>query len=202
MFPTLLRRVALVALLAGGPIALFSVPAEATPSLCKKKKAKKKKAAGEVAEAKITSKTIKAWQVEGLSDDEIIERCNQAGYQPNAKGIKGMKKAKVRPSIIAALSGNAPAPAPAEEEVAAKPEPKKIDISKTIDPSEIDFDSVAPPAGTPGAAAFAKKQAPKEAPKVAEKKAEEPKATFIPKPQATAAADAPKPKRVVYTAAN
>jgi hypothetical protein len=201
MFPTLLRRVALVALLAGGPIALFSVPAEAAPSLCKKKKAKKKKAAGEVAEAKITSKTIKAWQVEGLSDDEIIERCNQAGYQPNAKGIKGMKKAKVRPSIIAALTGNTPAPA-AEEEVAAKPEPKRIDISKTIDPSEIDFDSVAPPAGTPAAAAFAKKPAAKEAPKVAEKKAEEPKATFIPKPQATAAADAPKPKRVVYTAAN
>lgn len=202
MFPTLLRRLALVALLAGGPVALLSVPAEAAPSLCKKKKAKKKKAAGEVAEAKITSKTIKAWQVEGLSDDEILERCNQAGYQPTAKGIKGMKKAKVRPSIIAALTGTTPPPAAAEEEVAAKPEPKRIDISKTIDPSEIDFDSVAPPAGTPAAATFAKKPAAKEAPKVAEKKPEEQKPAFIPKPQATAAADAPKPKRVVYTAAN
>lgn len=202
MFPTIFRRVALAALLVAGPLSFLPIQAEAAPSLCKKKKAKKKSA--EVADAKITSKTIKAWQVEGLSDDEIVERCNQAGYQPNAKGIKGMKKAKVRPSLIAALTGGAPpAAAPAAEEVAAKPEPKRIDLSKTIDPNEIDFDSVAPPAGTPAAERLAaKKPAAKAEVKVAEKKTEEAKPAFIPKPQAQAQADQPKPKRVVYTAAN
>ena len=145
------RLVFALALLVGG--ALAAPDATAAPArgsaLCKKKKAKKAKAAKaakapKAAKAKkVTAKTIKGWQKKGLTDEEIVKLAAESGYAVTKKETKRLKKLKVRPSLMAALSG-----APAAPPAAAAPKgPQPIDIGKIIDPNDIDFDSVPPPQG-------------------------------------------------------
>lgn len=151
----LLRRIVLaLTLLVGSTFAVPDAVAAPTRSLCKKKKkakkkAKKAKAAAAEPEAKakkVTAKSIKAWEKKGLNDEEIVKLAAEGGYKASKKEAKKLKKLKVRPTLLAALTG-APAPAPAATAAATPKGPQPIDINTVIDPNEIDFDSVAPPKG-------------------------------------------------------
>ncbi len=151
-------RIAIVArwLLALGLVTAPAWVAEAAPEstqLCKKKKkakkAKKEKAPAAAAKpVKIDSKVIRKWEQQGLSDDEILAKAQEAGYTPTPLGLKRMKAAKVRPSLIAALSGE-PAAKIEATPVAAAPKAPKFDLDKVVDPNEINFDEVPPPKGVP-----------------------------------------------------
>jgi len=74
-----------------------------------------------------------------------VERANRVGYQPSKKGLRAMKKAKIRPTLIAALSGEELPTRSAEATPVLAT--KKVDLT-SVD-GEIDFDSVPPPKNAP-----------------------------------------------------
>lgn len=143
-----MRRLTLaLALLVGGAFAVpdtaFARPS-AESSLCKKKKrSKKRRRKAKKAKRKITAKTIKRWQKKGWSNEKIVKKAQARGYKVTKRERRKLKKLRVRKSLRLALAKPAAAPA-------AKPAPsgpKRIDIEAEMDPNDIDFDSVAPPAG-------------------------------------------------------
>lgn len=121
--------------------------------LCKKSKAKKKKKAkrarrrAAAKKATFNARAAKRMQKRGMTDAQIVAKAEAAGYVMNAKQERQMKKLRVRKSLIAALSGAPMDDAP--KAAAPIPAAKPIDLNHTIDPNEIDFDSVAPPDGAP-----------------------------------------------------
>lgn len=137
----ILRRLTLaLALLIGGA---FAVPdlAEARPdaerSTCKKKRRKRRKKA-----KKVTAKTIKRWQRKGWSDAKIVKKAKARGYKLTKREKRKLKKLKVRKSLRLALA----TPTKAEAKP-ARTGPAPIRVDAEMDPNDIDFDSVAPPAG-------------------------------------------------------
>ena len=136
----LLRRLTLALTLVVGGAFAIPEPVEAAPqadSVCKRKKRRSKRRR----KKKLSAKTIKRWQKKGLSNERIVEKARARGYKVTKRERRKLKRARVRKSLIAALA------APAAKRVAAPSGPQPIDIEKTIDPNEIDFDSVAPPEG-------------------------------------------------------
>ncbi|MEQ8279242.1 MAG: hypothetical protein RMA76_17555 [Deltaproteobacteria bacterium] len=166
-----------------------------TAGQCKRKKQKKRRKARRARRARarrakaFNARTIKKLQRKGYTNDEIVEKARAANYVVTKKQKRRLKKMRVRRSLIAALA----TPAPAKAVAPAKPQP--IDLDRTIDPNEIDFDSVPPPDGMP--TGYAVK------PKPAEKKKLDtslrPSAPFVPKKAAT---QEKKPIRKVLTASN
>ncbi len=163
--------------------------------LCKRKKSNKRKKRARrrraAKKATFNARTVKRLQKRGLTDAQIVAKAKKANYVMNKKQERRMKRMRVRRSLIAALA----APA-TDAPVASAPIPaaKPIDLNNTIDPNDIDFDSVPPPDGMPT---------------VARKKAEpekkgldtslRPSAPFVAKKAAPAEKKAP---RKVLTAAN
>ncbi len=167
-----------------------------TAGQCKRKKSKKRRKARKARRARrarrakaFNARTIKKLQRKGYTNDEIVEKARAANYVVTKKQKRRLKKMRVRRTLIAALA----APAPAKAVAPAKPQP--IDLDKTIDPNEIDFDSVPPPDGMP--TGYAAK------PKPAEKKKLDtslrPSAPFVAK---KAGKQEKKPIRKVLTASN
>lgn len=138
----------LLALTVAAPVAtLVAAPA---PAEAKAKKAKGHKRAKHAPKAsadrieKISAKTIARWHKRGDSQDDIVARAREAGWTATKRDARSLKRAKVPATLIAELR-------PAVPEVAAAPAPKaKVDLTKPANPTEIDFDSVPPPPGSPG----------------------------------------------------
>jgi hypothetical protein len=155
------RTLALALAFAGG--AAIAMPA--TPAAAKSKAAKKKSKAKHAKRAKVekaakSSKKVNAlavagWYKRGDSYDDIVARVEEAGWSPSAKDVAILKKKKVPASLISQLKGE-PEPTlastvSAPPAAAAAPAPaKKVDLTKPAKVSDIDFDDVAPPQGTPG----------------------------------------------------
>jgi hypothetical protein len=137
---------------------MISASALATPA-----KKKNKAAPAATAEKKITSKEVIAWKKSGMSDDEIVSRANEGGFRMTALAKSRLQKAHTPKSLMAALEGKPVEAKPVEAKkadeskaeisiTASRPKnagPKPININHMIDPNEIDFDSVPPPAGIP-----------------------------------------------------
>jgi hypothetical protein len=118
-----------------------------------KKKAKKKRA---VKRSKVTAATIAKWQKQKLSPDEIVEKATAAGYVVTKSEKAKLKRLKVKPLVITKLEmSKKDAPAPAVAAPAKKKDPE-FNLDRTINPNDIDFDSVPPPNGMP--AEYARKQ--------------------------------------------
>lgn len=108
---------------------------------------------------KVTAAAIVKWAKKGESEADILARAEAAGYTASKKDLRLFKKKKLSAELIAGLGGTAVAAAPsaraAEDDAptpAARPtkaEPK-VDLTKPARVSDIDFDDVAPPEGSPG----------------------------------------------------
>jgi hypothetical protein len=110
---------------------------------------------------KVTAAAIVKWSKKGESEAEILARAEAAGYTASKKDLRLFKKKKLSAELIEGLGGTAVAAAPkasaraAEDEAPApaarpsKAEPK-VDLTKPARVSDIDFDDVAPPEGSPG----------------------------------------------------
>ena len=166
----LLARTCLPAVLVLGLMSPMSAEAESRSSICKSKKkkaVKKKKAAKKPARAKVTALTISKWQKKKVPEDQIVEKATAAGYKVTKAEKKKLLKYKVKKPLIARLEGKV-VPVPEGEEAAPVAKaPPSFDLDKTMDPNEIDFDSVAPPKGMPNDLATKQKQEATEAKKPA-----------------------------------
>lgn len=118
---------------------------------CKKKRSKKRRRRARRARARrakkrgITAKTIKRWQRKGWSNEKIVAKAKKKGYRVTKRERKRLRRYRVRKSLRRDLVAMTVA---AKQPEAAKPSgPQPIDIESTIDPNEIDFDSVPPPDG-------------------------------------------------------
>ncbi len=156
-----LRRLALMLALVMG--VSFSVPepaqAASVSTACKKKKKRKKKRYSKKRKKrrkkskkarKVTAKSIKRWQKKGLSNEEIVEKALAKGWKNTKRNRKKLRRARVRKSLRKAFLAQYKASknvdlAATSAPAAAKP----INIHETIDPDDIDFDSVPPPDGMP-----------------------------------------------------
>lgn len=193
----LIRRIALLLGLAAGlalvaPDVSFASERPSATSCKKKRKKRKKRRARRNRRAKkrVTAKKIKRWQKRGLTNEEIVAKAEAAGYKVTKREARKLRRFKVRKSLRLALAGKTAAPAEA-----APAAPMKIDLNHTMDPNDIDFDSVPPPDGTPT------KYSKLESPQKEKKKLDtslRPSAPFVEK--AKKADDGPKKKRVVFVA--
>lgn len=122
---------------------------------CKRKRRSKKRRARQrrmrrakrAAHRKVTARTIARWQRKRLKEDAIVARAMKAGYKVESRREKRrLRKYRVRKSLIAKL-----VTATEQKKAPAKAQPKapEFNLDKTIDPNEIDFDSVPPPTGIP-----------------------------------------------------
>ncbi len=139
-----------LALMIGGAL---SVPdlAEASESSaisshCKRKKSRRAKKRSRRRRAKkVTAKTIRRWQKKGLSHAKIVKKAHARGYKVTKRERRKLKRLRVNKRLIAALSARR---AKKTTLASARPSgPQPIDINTTIDPNDIDFDSVPPPEG-------------------------------------------------------
>ena len=118
--------------------------------------------AGVAKPRKVTAAAIVKWAKKGESEAEILARAEAAGYTASKKDLRLFKKKKLSSELIEGLGGTAVATAPkpsaraaAEDDAPApaarptKAEPK-VDLTKPARVSDIDFDDVAPPEGSPG----------------------------------------------------
>lgn len=151
--PNLLRQLIFaLALIVGGafavPDAAYAGPYSGQAS-CKKKRKKRKKRSRRAKRTKaakkkkLSAKTIKRWQKKGWSNAKIVKKAQARGYRVTKKERRKLKRFKVRKSLIAALSSSQVGAVAS----AGPAKPQAIDIESTIDPNDIDFDSVPPPAG-------------------------------------------------------
>ena len=141
-----------LALMIGGALTVPEI-ATASPdapqsSVCKRKKRKKsvrrKRRRAKRAKRRITAKTIKRWQRKGYSNKKIVRLAKKRGYKLTKKERRRLRRYKVRRSLRKALKTGLVAKA------APPKAPKKkgvVDLEETIDPNDIDFDSVPPPEG-------------------------------------------------------
>lgn len=122
---------------------------------CKRKRRSKKRRrrmrrrrrARRAAHHKVTARTIARWQRRRVKENTIVARAMKAGYEVKTRRERRrLRKYRVRRSLIAKL-----ATATKKKNRAPPPEKKAPDfnLDKTIDPNEIDFDSVPPPSGIP-----------------------------------------------------
>lgn len=144
-----------LALLIGGALTAPEL-AEAAPdaphsSLCKKKRRSKKRRKTRAKKRspkrakKITAKTIKRWQKKGWTNAKIVRKAKAKGYVVTKKELRRLRKYRVRKSLRKALKTELVAVAAVTP--AKKRGPQRIDLNATIDPDDIDFDSVPPPEG-------------------------------------------------------
>jgi hypothetical protein len=133
----------------------FTLPAtaeaESRPSICKSKKkkaAKKKRTAKKPGKAKLTALSISKLQKKKVPEDQIVEQATAAGYRVTKAEKKKLLKYKVKKPLIARLESIGKA-APVAGASPATKAPPSFDLEKTIDPNDIDFDSVPPPKGMP-----------------------------------------------------
>jgi hypothetical protein len=177
----LLARTCLAASLVFG-VALMPAWTEAASKRTSKGRSKKP-AARKPVKAKVTAKTIAKWQKKKMPQDQIVEKAMAAGYKVTKLEKKRLLKYKVKKPLIAKLEEAQKAPAPAAMVAEASPnKTPTFDLDKTMDPNEIDFDSVPPPKGMP--------------PEIEKKQAAEKKAAPAPAP----AKDENKSKRQVFAA--
>lgn len=131
-----------LALAIGGAVAWPSA-AEAAPGRsavsCKRGKAKKAK--------KLTAKTIRRWEKKGWSDEKIVKKAQARAYKVTKKERKRLTRYKVSAPLIAALAATDAPVAKARLAPATPAARQPIDLETTIDPNDIDFDSVPPPEG-------------------------------------------------------
>ena len=121
----------------------------ATKTKTQKKRAAKKSVKKAKAK-KVTAKTIARWQKQKMPREEIVEKAAAAGYKVTKLEKRKLLRYKVKRPLIAQLEGaQKAAPAPASEAALATKTPLKFDLEKTMDPNDIDFDSVPPPKGMP-----------------------------------------------------
>jgi hypothetical protein len=197
--PSFLRRLSLVlALTASAGLVAVSVTPQAYAK-AKKKKGKKSKSDSALATEdstpkKVTVKTIFRWRKSGLSDAEIASKANDAGYQLTAADKAKLKKGHASKALIAALGGKDAEPEAAKATVAQAPAPsaKPTTPGRMIDPNEIDFDSVPPPAGIPSQYMQSNHPSPKKKPPI--DRSMRPSAAFDDKEAATAQAQPSKPR--------
>lgn len=98
---------------------------------------------------RITARTIKRWQNKGWTDARIVARAEKAGYRATKREQARLRKARVRRSLRTALVRRT-----AEPRGAAR-----FNLHQSIDPNDIDFDSVPPPDGMPEELAKAHRRA-------------------------------------------
>src|SRR5688572_16201220 len=157
----LLARTCLPAALVLGLMSPAIAGSAERPSICKSKKKKvvkkKKTAAKKPAKAKVNALTISKWQKKKVPDDQIVEKATAAGYKVTKAEKKKLLKYKVKKPLIARLEGKAAEGAVADAAPATKA-PPSFDLEKTMDPNDIDFDSVPPPKGMPDDLAKKQKQ--------------------------------------------
>lgn len=149
-----------LALIIGGALSMPDLAtaseSSAIRSSCKSKKSRrakersrrrrraKKRARQRRRAKKVTAKTIRRWQKKGLSHAKIVKKAHARGYKVTKRQRRKLKRLRVSKRLIAALSAR---PAPKATLAAAARGPQPIDINTTIDPNDIDFDSVPPPEG-------------------------------------------------------
>lgn len=155
-----------------------------------KRKARRARRASKKKIRRVTAKQIKRMQRRGLTDDQIVAKAHAAKYKLTKRERRQLKRLRVRKTLIAALDR----PVASTVAAAAPAEPLKFDLDKTIDPNDIDFDSVPPPEGMP--TEFAKKPEPKKGLNTSLR----PSAPFVAK--SPAAAGEKKERRVIVSATN
>ena len=92
---------------------------------------------------KVTAASIVKWSKRGDADRDIVAKVEAAGYTVTRRDAKLFKMKRLSPGLIAQLIGE-----PEPEAVASKA-PGKVDLTKPAAIKDIDFDSVAPPEGSP-----------------------------------------------------
>ncbi len=181
----LLARTCLPAALVLG-LALCPGWAEAAPSnsaACKAKRASRKKgtkrrghrvAPKKRAHPKVTAATIAKWQKRKVPQDQIVEKATAAGYKVTKIEKKRLLRLKVKKPLIAKLEEAQKVPGALAQATPAAP---SFNLEETIDPNDIDFDSVPPPKGMPAGMAQKQKEEAAKKPLAAEpaEKSEEPK---------------------------
>lgn len=139
------------------------------------KRAKKRARRGRRARArKVTSKKIIGWWNAGYSEREIIKRLDKANYRPTELALKRLQR-QVSPTLLTSIEARAPGFAVARAEpveAVTEPAAKKVAVAKRVraapvqkkavpakrkaikleilsSDTDIDFDSIPPPAGMP-----------------------------------------------------
>ena len=88
----------------------------------------------------VTAKRIRYWQRKGLSDNEIVAQVSKrGGYALTKKKWRRLKKYRIRKSLRRRLAQL--------HRAKKRGEPAPINLAASMDPNDIDFDSVAPPPG-------------------------------------------------------